>query len=117
MNRYSKESSGKTLALVRVLFILGLLFSIILISIKGSFIFALLLIGGVAVVLAGMVRRHARRTVYHCQLCDGRFLVTRWIDFVSPHTMHSKLLRCPSCGKVSWCQAIALNKLPIPRGR
>ena len=50
-----------------------------------------------------LVRWHAARAAYRCPACGREFTVSPWIDFLSPHTIGEKLLRCPSCRESSWC--------------
>jgi DNA-directed RNA polymerase subunit RPC12/RpoP len=59
----------------------------------------ILMMAGSLVVL---VRGHAARTLYRCPDCSQEFKITPLIDFLSPHTLTTKLLRCPACGKRQW---------------
>ncbi|MEZ5357510.1 MAG: hypothetical protein R3F48_01685 [Candidatus Zixiibacteriota bacterium] len=58
------------------------------------------------VLVFWLVRRHARVTVYICPECKHEFQVSAMRDFLSPHTMHSKRLTCPECGKKNWCSVL-----------
>ena len=62
----------------------------------------LLLMTGSLVIL---VRGHAARTLYHCPACGHQFKITPVTDFLSPHTLTTKFLRCPACGKRQWTPA------------
>lgn len=59
----------------------------------------LLLMTGSLVIL---IRGHAARTRYRCPACTHEFKITPLTDFLSPHTLTTKLLRCPSCHKRQW---------------
>ena len=56
----------------------------------------------VAIALAGLVRSHSRNTFYTCRACNAQFEITVWRDFLSPHTLTQKYLKCPRCGVRSW---------------
>jgi DNA-directed RNA polymerase subunit RPC12/RpoP len=49
-----------------------------------------------------LVRSHSRDTNYSCRACDTRFEISPWQDFISPHTLTQKYLKCPHCGARSW---------------
>jgi hypothetical protein len=59
-----------------------------------------------------LVRWHARHVGYCCPVCDYRFAVSAWNDFLSPHLGGEKLLRCPRCGQSSWCPEIDRAVVP-----
>ena len=59
----------------------------------------LLLMTGSLVIL---IRGHAARTRYRCPACAHEFKITPLADFLSPHTLTTKSLRCPSCHKRQW---------------
>jgi hypothetical protein len=59
----------------------------------------------VVVTLIVAVIWHSRVTVYRCPACNEEFAVSVLVDFFSPHTPHRKLLSCPQCNVVSWCEA------------
>ncbi|MDH7576450.1 MAG: hypothetical protein QHH75_01265 [Bacillota bacterium] len=54
-----------------------------------------------------LVRWHARNTAYICPKCGHFFMISAMEDFLSPHMIDQKLLKCPKCGKRSWCQAVS----------
>lgn len=58
-----------------------------------------LLMSGSLVIL---VRGHAARTLYRCPDCGHEFKITPLTDILSPHTLTTKYLRCPSCGRRKW---------------
>lgn len=68
-------------------------------------------IAAVALVLFFIVRWHARNTAYVCPDCGHRFVISAWVDFISPHYPDKKRLRCPSCSKKSWCAEISRDSL------
>jgi DNA-directed RNA polymerase subunit RPC12/RpoP len=59
----------------------------------------LLMMTGSLVIL---IRGHAARTVYRCSACGHEFKITPLTDFLSPHTLATKYLRCPACKKRGW---------------
>jgi len=65
-----------------------------------------LIFGGLAVMTFFLVRWHARNTGYECPECRHLFMVSPVTDFLSPHLGGVKLLRCPQCGRSSWCPEI-----------
>jgi hypothetical protein len=75
-------------------------------------ILAILLVAGIF-----LVRWHARHTGYSCGECDFRFLVSAWVDFLSPHKAGVKMLRCPRCGTASWCEEIDRDMISKTDGR
>lgn|SRR5512135_2512829 len=87
--------------LILCLILLSIPFVIFVPEARFSSIMALLVLmmSGSLVLL---VRGHAARTLYQCPACRHRFKITPVTDFLSPHTLTTKLLRCPSCGKRQW---------------
>ena len=76
------------------------------------------IIGALIVFTFFMVRWHARRTAYRCPACDQVFAISPWTDFLSPHLSGVKMLRCPSCGRSTWCPEIDHAEVPedpLPR--
>lgn len=53
-----------------------------------------------------LVRWNSKHTAYICPKCNNEFTISTLTDFISPHMVTTKLLKCPSCGKLSWCHAI-----------
>jgi DNA-directed RNA polymerase subunit RPC12/RpoP len=72
---------------------------------------ALFSIVSVGTVLAIVVRRHAQRHQYRCELCSEQFTISAWTDFVSPHYPGKKRLVCPKCGEPSWCVELPIDRL------
>jgi DNA-directed RNA polymerase subunit RPC12/RpoP len=58
-------------------------------------------------VLFLLVRWHARHYGYCCGHCGAEFEISTFTDFISPHILEAKYLRCPQCGKRSWAQTRA----------
>lgn len=56
--------------------------------------------------VAAIVRWHARNVAYRCGNCDVVFTIDPFIDFTSPHLPGRKHLRCPRCGRRSWCEEL-----------
>ena len=54
-----------------------------------------------------IVRWHAGNHAYRCPKCAHVFTISTYIDFANPHCPGRKSLRCPACGKRSWCKEIA----------
>jgi DNA-directed RNA polymerase subunit RPC12/RpoP len=58
-------------------------------------------------VLFLLVRWHAQQFGYCCGQCGAEFKISTFKDFISPHALTLKYLRCPQCGKRSWAQGRA----------
>lgn len=43
---------------------------------------------------------------YKCPSCQHQFEITMRTALLTPHVGDRKLLRCPSCGKRGWTQAV-----------
>lgn len=61
---------------------------------------------GVARMLASLVRWHAATTGYRCPGCGHEFMISVWADFVSPHILTTKDVKCPRCGRREWMEAL-----------
>ncbi len=87
--------------LILCLILLSVPFVIFVPEARLSSVMALLvlLMSGSLVIL---VRGHAARTLYRCPNCGNEFKITPLTDILSPHTLTTKYLRCPSCGKRQW---------------
>ncbi len=66
--------------------------------------YVLLLVGS---VLALLVTWHARSFGYRCPKCGEEFGISVFADFISPHMLTTKYLKCPRCGKRSWAEVLA----------
>jgi hypothetical protein len=97
--------SPKGLNLLRVAVVVFLAAAVLLIFWVARWEAATVIVGSAVLVLVLMVSFHARRTEYTCPACARKFAVSAWVDFLSPHVPHAKLLCCPDCRKVSWCEA------------
>lgn len=74
----------------------GIILLLTLISIGGLFL---------------LVRWHAKNTAYICPNCGHTFMISTAKDFLSPHWFNKKLLKCPKCGKSSWCEMIEADSM------
>ena len=87
--------AGITLIMVAALLQMPVWVRIVLISIA-----AIVIVSGI--VVACVIEREAG--VYECPCCGERFVPTMK-DFVSGlHTLTKRKLKCPKCGKVSYCK-------------
>jgi DNA-directed RNA polymerase subunit RPC12/RpoP len=87
--------------LILCLILLSIPFVIFVPEARFSSMMALLLLmmTGSLVIL---VRTHAARTIYRCSTCGHEFKITPLTDFLSPHTLTTKYLRCPACKTRRW---------------
>lgn len=87
--------------LILCLILLSIPFVILVPEARLSSIMAVLVLmmSGSLVIL---VRGHAARTLYRCPGCAHEFKITPLTDILSPHTLTTKYLRCPACGKRRW---------------
>ena len=69
----------------------------------------LLTLVGVGLFL--LVSWHAKYTAYICPKCGHTFMISTAKDFLSPHMVDKKLLRCPKCDESSWCKAISVKSV------
>ena len=69
-------------------------------------IYPALVIAGAAAVLILLVRWHAANTGYRCADCGHEFAISAWADFLSPHMLTTKYVKCPHCGRRSWMAAL-----------
>lgn len=56
-----------------------------------------------------LVRWHAKNTFYICSKCNHTFAISTLKNFLSPHMIDKKLLRCPKCGESSWFEAVSIK--------
>ncbi len=54
------------------------------------------------IILLLLVRWHARNFAYRCPECGQEFEISVFTDFISPHGVGKKYLKCPRCQKRSW---------------
>jgi DNA-directed RNA polymerase subunit RPC12/RpoP len=52
-----------------------------------------------------LVGWHAWEYGYCCGHCGAEFEISAFTDFISPHLLKTKYLRCPQCGKRNWAEA------------
>jgi hypothetical protein len=101
----SQKNLRLVLTVTRTCLFLVLASLIALLAIFGSPVFLWVILTVAALLVLTIVVWHARRTVYICKSCKHVFQITAWIDFISPHLGGVKLLRCPKCGSVGWCES------------
>ncbi len=64
--------------------------------------------------ISAVVRWHARNVAYRCGSCREVFTIGPLVDFTSPHFPGRKHLRCPRCGKRSWCEELDRQEAAPP---
>jgi DNA-directed RNA polymerase subunit RPC12/RpoP len=77
----------------------------------GLLVWLVLFVGGSLVVL---IRWHADVTAYRCGACGHEFEITALVDFISPHMVSTKYLKCPSCGRRSWATVLMKEECGRP---
>jgi len=100
------QTNLKTVLVVAQAFlslVLGSLITLLLVFDVPLFLWMIIAVAALLVLV--VIVWHARHTVYRCNACEHPFQVSGWIDFISPHLGGVKLLRCPKCGAVKWCEA------------
>ena len=73
----------------------------------GFLVWLLIIVGG---GLFYLVRWHSKNTAYHCPNCHNEFEISGWEDFISPHAIDKKYLKCPYCGKRKWAKVLMKGK-------
>ncbi|MBU0983382.1 MAG: hypothetical protein KKA42_05900 [candidate division Zixibacteria bacterium] len=116
------SKSSSSIRARRILLATRVGFVTLLVAVGACLIWADPLIGTVAIAgsaaaLYLIVRWQHGRVAYRCRRCSHEFRITKTIEFVSPHTPDSKLLRCPSCSEVNWCAALTVDDVSRPVGR
>jgi hypothetical protein len=51
-----------------------------------------------------LTKNLARNALFECPRCGNIFSVTPITFLLAPHQLYYKLLRCPNCMRVSWCE-------------
>jgi DNA-directed RNA polymerase subunit RPC12/RpoP len=69
-------------------------------------VFPAVVAAGGVVILASLVRWHASTTGYRCPNCGAEFAISAWADFLSPHMVTSKYVKCRACGQRAWMEAL-----------
>lgn len=87
--------AGVTLVMVASYVDISTLYRIVLIVLA-----TLILFGGIAVAAA----LEMREAVFECKKCKKRFIPTKTAYIMGVHTITRRHLRCPHCGKRSWCK-------------
>ncbi|MGN0688762.1 MAG: helix-turn-helix domain-containing protein [Oscillospiraceae bacterium] len=107
-----KEDSKKKIILSVIAAVTSLLAAVTIIVIAGSFemetpIRALLIAIGVVVMLGGIIVAAALEMnagTFECRHCKHRFVPTMGAYIAGPHSITTRYLRCPECGKKSYCK-------------
>ncbi len=61
--------------------------------------FALVMIFTVAFIAVGIEQKAG---YYECQNCGHRYVPTYWQTNLAPHSLRTRYMKCPECGKRSW---------------
>jgi DNA-directed RNA polymerase subunit RPC12/RpoP len=69
----------------------------------GAIVWLTVFVGG---GLYSLARWHAKSTVYRCPACGHHFTISVLADFVSPHVVDKKYLKCPCCGRRNWATVL-----------
>ena len=62
----------------------------------------IVIFGGIGVAAA----LDMRQAVFECPKCKKRFMPTKTAYIMGMHTLSKRWLRCPHCGKKSWCKRV-----------
>lgn len=57
----------------------------------------------IAIVISLFIKASYDETYYECPKCKALFKPDFIDHILAPHQTYLKLLRCPECGRVSWC--------------
>lgn len=86
-------------------FLLILIISIFMVVFeKPNSIFYISILALISLLMIAVVW-HSKITLYKCPNCGKEFKISAFVDFFSPHFPDKKLLTCPYCKIVNWCQA------------
>lgn len=107
-----REESKKKLVLMAVTLVITLLASVTLFVISGladmtTALRVTLIIIGFVVMIGGIFVAAALEIsagTYECKHCKARFVPTFGAYLAGPHTTTRRYLKCPSCGKWSFCK-------------
>ena len=61
--------------------------------------FALAMIFAIAFIAVGIEQKAG---YYACQKCGHRYVPTYWQTNLAPHSLRTRYMTCPKCGKKSW---------------
>ncbi len=85
-------------------FVLILIISIFMVVFeKSSLTFYISILALIFLLMIAIVW-HSNITLYKCPNCKKEFKISAFVDFFSPHFPDKKLLTCPYCKTVNWCQ-------------
>ncbi len=107
-----REESKKKLALMAVTIVITLLASVSLFMVSGlaqmtTALRVTLMVIGFVVMLGGLFVAAALEIgagTYECKHCKARFVPTFGAYIAGPHTLTKRYLKCPECGKKSFCK-------------
>lgn len=107
-----KEDSKKKIILSVIAAVTSLLAAVTIIVIAGSFemdtpIRALLIAIGIVVMSGGIIVAAALEMnagTFECRHCKHRFVPTTGAYIAGLHSITTRYLRCPECGKKSYCK-------------
>lgn len=107
-----REESKKKIVLSLVVCVLTVLSGVTIIMVAGLFEMnawlRALLIAVAVIVFAGGIGvacvLDMSAGTYECRACGTRFVPTSGAYIAGPHTITTRKLKCPHCGKVSYCK-------------
>lgn len=107
-----KEQSKKNIVLEIVTVFITLLASLTLIIIAGylqmeNWLRILLIVIGFIVIIGGITVAcvlELQAGTFECRHCNTRFVPTAKAFIAGPHTLTTRYLKCPECGKKSYCK-------------
>lgn len=107
-----KQESKKKIALEIIVVLITLLASITIIEVSAflemeNWLRIVLLVIGLIVIFGGIYVACALEMstgTYECRHCHTRFVPTAKAFIAGPHTLTTRYLKCPECGKKSYCK-------------
>lgn len=107
-----KEESKKKIILAVAVTVLTILASVTLIALAGTlqmeiWLRVLIIVIGMIVMAGGIavaVALESTAGTFECPKCGERFVPSTGAYLAGPHTITTRLLKCPNCGKVSCCK-------------
>lgn len=52
-----------------------------------------------------------RKAVFVCRACKKRFIPTKTAYLMGAHSITTRRLKCPACGKRTWCKRVLVDSL------
>lgn len=107
-----REESKKKIILSAIVCFLTILSGVTMIVLSGAlemktWLRVLLTLIGLIVVFGGIgvaVALDVTAGTYECPDCHTRFVPTTAAYIAGPHTITKRKLKCPDCGKISYCK-------------